>query len=112
MRQSGILFSRFGRPFSKNRQADRLAEAAAPTVDAFSGTLSVSDTAYVNGAVYLCKMSITNTTTTPTLNLNGIGAKTIYKNGGAAIAASDLIQNAWYMFLYQTSGDLFMALNI
>jgi len=79
--------------------------------DDFSGTFSVNDTALTNYGIYLVKMPITNTTTSPTLNPNGIGVKNILNNGGAAVSIGQLLQNGWYMLLYQTSTDSFYVLN-
>lgn len=41
--------------------------------------------------------SVANTTTTPTLNVNGIGAFTITKNGGAALDVGDLLPNEEFL---------------
>jgi hypothetical protein len=79
--------------------------------DDFSGTFSVNFTALKDRGIYLVKMPITNTTTSPTLNPNGIGVKNIFKNGGAAINIGQLLQNGWYFLLYQSSTDSFYVLN-
>ncbi len=78
--------------------------------DVFSGTLSVGYSAYTNNGIYLCKMPISNTTTTPTLDLNTIGAKTIVKNDGSALAIGDLLANGWYEFMYDSGSDKFLCL--
>ncbi len=79
--------------------------------DVFSGTLNIAYTAYKNNGIYLCKMPISNTTTTPTLNLNGIGAKTIVTNNGSALTIGDLLINGWYEFMYDSSSDKFLCLS-
>lgn len=48
-------------------------------------------TAYVTGQRFSFKVAGTNTTTTPTLNVNALGAKTIVKRGNAAMIAGDLL---------------------
>jgi len=76
------------------------------SVDVFSGTLNISYTSYTDGGVYLCKVPITNTTVTPTLNLNGIGAKNI-----EGISINGLLIDVWYMFMYNLSLDKFIVIN-
>lgn len=76
--------------------------------DAYSGTLSVGDTALVDGGIYLCKISATNTTTAPTLALNGLSAKVIYLNDGGALAIGSLRINAWVALLYDLTSDKFV----
>ena len=56
--------------------------------------------AYITGAVYKAIPNHANTTTTPTLNFCGLGAKTITKFGTAAVAASDLTTTAVAEFIY------------
>jgi hypothetical protein len=53
--------------------------------------------------------NLANTTTTPTLNVNGLGAVTITKNGTAALAAGDLTTTAVAMVFYD--GTEFQLLN-
>lgn len=48
-------------------------------------------TAYTAGQRFSFKVAATNLTTTPTLNVNALGAKTIVKMGGSALAAGDLL---------------------
>jgi hypothetical protein len=81
------------------------------TGDVYSGTLSVGVTSYRDKGVYLCKISATNTTSVPTLNLNGIGAKTIVLNDGKALSAGSLLINGWYEFLYDSGSNKFLCLN-
>lgn len=57
-------------------------------------------TAYVTGQRFSVKMVATNTTTNPTINVNGLGAKTIVKLGGAVLSAGDLLINGIYEFEY------------
>ena len=57
---------------------------------AYVGTLSPAPTSLTDGMVVYVKIGITNSTTTPTFNLNGLGAKTIVKLGNVALAISDI----------------------
>lgn len=56
--------------------------------------------AYTIGAVFRVLPGHNNSTTTPTLNVCGLGAKTITKLGVAAVAAGDYITTAIATFVY------------
>ena len=58
--------------------------------DAAIVTLAPVATALTAGLEFRFLPVAANLTTTPTVNVNGLGAKTITKNGTAALAASDL----------------------
>lgn len=53
-----------------------------------------------DGTVYTVKANLANTTTTPTVNINGLGAKTIVKRVSTALAASDYLANMYLQLLY------------
>lgn len=54
----------------------------------------------ISGMPFSFLPNFANTTTTPTLNVNGIGAKTITKLGHAAVAANDLTTTAIATAIY------------
>lgn len=61
------------------------------TADVYAIAPSPAITAYATGQEFTFKVTHTNTTTTPTLNVSTIGAKTLVKlNGSTAMAAGDL----------------------
>lgn len=60
---------------------------------AYTATLSPVPSAYVTGQTFRIKFINANTTTTPTLNLNGLGAKTIVKGVSTALAVGDITAN-------------------
>lgn len=64
--------------------------AAASGTDTYTATPTPAFTAYVTGAHYFISFTNANTSTTPTLNLNSLGAKTIVKEGTTALAAGDI----------------------
>lgn len=64
--------------------------AATSGTDTYTASLSPAITAYVTGAHYFISFGNANATTTPTLNLNGLGAKTIVKNGSVALEVGDI----------------------
>ena len=80
-------------------------------IDDYSGTLNYTISEYTNNGIYLCKISATNTTTAPTLNINSIGAKTIYTNSGLAVTIGTILINGWYLFMYDSITDGFLKLN-
>lgn len=92
--------------FSPTTKADVLqaAEFAADAgaSDTYAATLSPAITAYVTGARYRFKANTANTGAA-TLNLNGLGAKTIVKLAGGittALADNDIRAGQWVEVVY------------
>lgn len=71
--------------------------------DNFVGTLPINIPSYVNNGLYLVRVPINNTTATPTLNLNGLGAVTITTNTGAPLAIGQILDSGWYLLMYSSS---------
>ncbi len=69
---------------------------------AYSGLLSVGDSAYVDGAKYLIQPANTSVEGA-TINLNSIGAVPIYKPGQVLLNVGDLIDNRWYEIIYNST---------
>lgn len=73
--------------------------------DTYAVTLSVKDSSYVGLAdgtqrgVYLVSFANTNTGAS-TLNVNGLGAKTIFKNGSTGLDAGDIVVDRVYVLIY------------
>lgn len=63
---------------------------AGGTADAITATYSIPITALVDGQMCFVRASAANATTTPTFSPNGLTARTIVKQGGVALAASDI----------------------
>lgn len=81
--------------------------AGGGTANAQTVTLSPAISSYTTGLGVCWKPSNANTTTTPTLNVNAVGATTIVKAGGAALVAGDLATTAIACVRYDgTSFDL------
>lgn len=74
--------------------------AAGGTADAQTLTYSPAVTAYKTGATYVFKAVGTNTVTTPTLNINGLGTKTMVKRASTALAAGDIVSGGFYHAVY------------
>jgi len=74
------------------------------TAEALVITPSPSLAAYATGQrVSVKKTANANATTTPTLNANSLGAKVIFKNGGLALQANDMLANGHYEFEYDAA---------
>jgi hypothetical protein len=83
--------------------------AAAGTGDAITLDLTPSITAYILGGVYWFKATATNTGAT-TVNIDGVGAKSIKKgaDGATALAAGDITSGGMYGLSYDgTNMQLF-----
>jgi hypothetical protein len=63
-------------------------------------TLTPVPGSYAAGMMVIWLPAAANTTTTPTVNVNALGAKTIVKVGGAALAANDLTTSALAVAIY------------
>lgn len=72
--------------------------ATAAGTDTYTASLSPAITAYSNVSVFI-KFSNANTGAS-TLNLNSLGAKTIKKNGGAALVSGDISAGTIYALTY------------
>lgn len=73
------------------------ASGGSPT---FSVTITPWVTALTTGLFLIIKMPAANATTTPTLNVNSLGAKTIVKRLSTALATNDFTTNMFCLFVY------------
>lgn len=71
-----------------------------------TGTLAYSDGMTVIGAV-----ANANTSTTPSLNINSLGAKTIYRQGGTALFVGDIPAAGRCVFVYDANLSGFVLMN-
>jgi hypothetical protein len=89
--------------------------AAGGAADVQTLTLVPAITAYSGGQAFRFVPVANNTTTTPTLNVNAVGAKTIQKSNGAgalgALVAGDLDANIDAVVSYNAAGDVFVLEN-
>lgn len=89
---TGTVFQLVNRNIEKRIQNDSfnyiLDTGAA---DAYVATLVPAATAYVAGMRLSLKIANANATTTPTVDVNGLGAKTIVSGAGGALLANDLV---------------------
>jgi hypothetical protein len=72
-------------------------------------TVGAQAFSYVDGVLLEVQVGNTTTSTTPTLNVNGLGGKTITDNSGNALQLGALIVGSRYLFIYD--GVNFRCLN-
>jgi len=105
---AAMQFSDFARQFQKVAFNYNLAGGVN---DAFTVTLTPAPAAYTDGMpIFMNTGAHTNLTTTPTLNVNGLGAKTIVFAHGA-LAAGDMAANTTYLLIYNANSSQFEVLN-
>lgn len=83
--------------------------AAAGTADAITATFSPAITAWTNGLRFTLTGCSANATTTPTVNPNGIGAKTIVNQGNLPLIIGDMPPQADLQ--YNSTYDAVVLLN-
>lgn len=64
---------------------------------------------YVEGMMVVCEFHTANTTTTPTLNISGLGAKTIVNCAGGAVLTSDLASARYTALVYDGTNFQLLA---
>lgn len=79
--------------------------------DVYTATLSPTATAYTLGMEVRFKVVQENLTTTPTLDIDGVGAKTIVRADGSALRAGDLPTAHLASVIYDTTGTVFELQN-
>jgi len=85
---------------------------ATGTADALAVSLSPNVTAVADGQLVFARASASNATTTPTLAINGLTARTITKTGGTAVAIGDIPGNlAECIFRYNLANTRWELLN-
>jgi hypothetical protein len=74
--------------------------AVGGTADALTANLSPAITAYATGQHFRGIAASTNATTTPTIAISGLTAKTFVRPGGTALAAADIVAGKLIEFTY------------
>lgn len=85
--------NKFGTQMGIQINAERYAVISSGSTTAYTCTFSPVPASLVAGMHYFVKIDVTNTTTTPTLNPNSLGATTIVKGVNSALSAGDLVAN-------------------
>lgn len=74
------------------------------SADAYTLTPNATWTAYAAGMTFMFEANQTNTTTTPTLNVSALGAKTITDQEGTALSIGAIVSGGIYGVVYD-NGD-------
>ncbi len=77
--------------------------------DTYAATATPTFRAYTTGQLFYGLVTNANTSTTPTINVTSIGAKTIVKNGTAALVAGDI--PAGHLAQFEYDGTYMKLLN-
>lgn len=80
--------------------AEKYAADTSGSSTAYVATYSPAPTSLTAGMVFYVKFVNANTTTTPTFNPNGLGAKTIVKNTNTALLVGDIAANMFCTLIY------------
>lgn len=77
-----------------------VAAADSGTLNSVILTPTPALTEYTTRMIVVWHQSLTSTSTTPTMNISGLGAKTIVSSTGAALLGGDLVANRVYVGIY------------
>lgn len=91
--------------------AETFAVDSSGSSTAYTATLSPAPTSLTNGMTVRVKIGLANTTTTPTLNINGSGAKTIVKYVNTALVAGDISAGMYCTFVYDSTNTVWVLQN-
>jgi hypothetical protein len=86
-----------------------LFSVGAGTVDAITAAFTPATTALADGKFMVVRSTGANATTTPTLAVDGLTAKTIVKGNGAALAVGDIAR--WMLLTYDSVLDKYVLHN-
>lgn len=85
---------------------------AAGSVNVMTVTFTPAQTAYIKGLPLFIRAFGANTSGTPTMNVNGLGAKTICKGANVPLAAGDIPgQGFWMILQYDQVNDKLVLAN-
>lgn len=91
------------------RNSDKIYYVTTGSANAYILTPNPVITAYVTGQSWLIKANFANTTTTPSININSVGARTLTDAQGNALKASAIVSGGFYIIVYD--GTNFRVLN-
>jgi hypothetical protein len=88
--------------------AKGLKSGIATGTDTYAVTIS-GVTSYADGDAYLVRFTNGNTSSC-TLNINSLGAKTLYRNNDGALIGGDIVAGGEMLCVYNASGNYFQAI--
>ncbi|MCX2696396.1 phage tail-collar fiber domain-containing protein [Ochrobactrum chromiisoli] len=111
----GRVFERIGAGYSEKLALDAQSGkwnyvVAGGTANVLTAALSPVPSAYANGMLVLVGVVTTSTSTTPTLNLNGLGARSIVNPDGSALTAGALVGGAKQLVAFDSTLNKFILM--
>lgn len=91
--------------------AEKYAADTSGSTTAYAIALSPIVTSLTTGMEVYAKIISANTTTTPTLNVNGLGAKTIVKGVNTPLLIGDIGANQFVTFIYDATNTVWVLQN-
>lgn len=88
--------------------AEKYVADTSGSTTAYVATLSPVPTSLTAGMIVYVKIVSANTTTTPSLNVNSLGAKTIVKTNNQALAVGDIGANMYCTFIYDLTNTVWV----
>lgn len=67
--------------------------------------------AYVDGQMVILKLGFTNTSANPTLNINGLGAKVVVRQGARPLQPGDMFNGELFVFIFDGAQDKWVIMN-
>lgn len=96
----------------QNNKLGQVAETVGGTVDAITLTFKPIPASLTNNLLISFRATGANTSTAPTANADGTGAKNIVKKGGVALEVGDIPgANAMMSLCYDLANDRYELLN-
>ncbi len=105
----------FGHAADEINRLLRASTDKATTANSITLTATFADVptfTLVDGIRVLLEVAVSNTNTSPTLNVNSTGDKNIKKVDGSSLAAGDLVAGGYYEFVYDSGEDEWKVLNL
>lgn len=102
-----VLLNPASPPAVPGIQSGQYVYSAGAGTDTYTASLAPAITAYTTGMKMLILFANANTVTTPTLNVNSLGAKTIKRQTGTALVVGD-IQASWLALLEYNGTDMIL----
>jgi hypothetical protein len=82
------------------------------SVNALAATVTPAVSSYVDGHIFEITPANTSTSTAPTLNVAGLGAKTIYRPDGGALTVGAIVAGAKFLAAYDGTLGGFVVLGV
>lgn len=94
---------------SKWSNINELPFAIASGTDTYTATIS-GVTSYAEGDAYLVRFTNGNTVAGPTININGLGARSLYRNNDGQLIGGDILANGEMVLAYDASLNVFKCI--